>query len=81
MSREGCTVALTGRRREPLEKVAAEIEKAGGKTLVAWNNNEQIGWQLYGEDGKAVGEPGTAKSAGKGVAGVVGKDGRFILFR
>jgi NADP-dependent 3-hydroxy acid dehydrogenase YdfG len=35
LSREGCTVALTGRRREPLEKVAAEISKTGGKALVA----------------------------------------------
>ena len=26
----GATVVLTGRRREPLEKVAAEIAKAGG---------------------------------------------------
>jgi NADP-dependent 3-hydroxy acid dehydrogenase YdfG len=34
LSREGCAVALTGRRREPLEKVAAEISKAGGKALV-----------------------------------------------
>jgi len=35
LSREGCAVALTGRRREPLEKVAAEIRKSGGKVLVA----------------------------------------------
>jgi NADP-dependent 3-hydroxy acid dehydrogenase YdfG len=35
LSREGCAVALTGRRREPLEKVAAEIRKSGGKALVA----------------------------------------------
>jgi hypothetical protein len=53
----------------------------GGKTLVAWKNNDQIGWQLYGVDGQPLGQPGSAKSAGKGVAGVLGKDGRFILFR
>jgi NADP-dependent 3-hydroxy acid dehydrogenase YdfG len=35
LAREGCAVALTGRRREPLEKVAAEIRKAGGEALVA----------------------------------------------
>ena len=35
LAREGCTVALTGRRREPLEKVAAAISKSGGKALVA----------------------------------------------
>ena len=52
-----------------------------GKTLVAWNNNGQIGWQIYGVVGQPLGDPGFAPSAGKGVAGVVGKDGRFILFR
>ena len=35
LAREGCVVALTGRRREPLETVAAEISKAGGQALVA----------------------------------------------
>jgi NADP-dependent 3-hydroxy acid dehydrogenase YdfG len=35
LAREGCSVALSGRRREPLEKVAAEIRKASGKALVA----------------------------------------------
>src|SRR5690348_18143686 len=31
---EGATVALSGRRREPLQKVAAEITEAGGRALV-----------------------------------------------
>lgn len=31
---EGAKVALTGRRREPLQKVADKIAKAGGKALV-----------------------------------------------
>ena len=53
----------------------------GGETLVAWNNNDQIDWQLYGEGGQPLGQPGSAQSAGKGVAGVVSKDGRFLLFR
>jgi NAD(P)-dependent dehydrogenase (short-subunit alcohol dehydrogenase family) len=35
LAREGCTVALTGRRREPLEKVADRITGAGGRALVA----------------------------------------------
>jgi hypothetical protein len=48
---------------------------------VAWRNNDQIGWQAYGPDGQALGQPGIAQSAGKGVAGVVGKEGRFISFR
>lgn len=35
MAKEGAIVALTGRRKEPLDAVAHEIEKAGGKALVA----------------------------------------------
>jgi NAD(P)-dependent dehydrogenase (short-subunit alcohol dehydrogenase family) len=33
-AREGATVTLNGRRPEPLEKAAAEIERAGGTALV-----------------------------------------------
>jgi NADP-dependent 3-hydroxy acid dehydrogenase YdfG len=35
LAREGCVVALSGRRREPLQAVADRITKAGGKALVA----------------------------------------------
>ena len=35
LAREGAAVALTGRRREPLQAVADRIGKAGGKALVA----------------------------------------------
>jgi NADP-dependent 3-hydroxy acid dehydrogenase YdfG len=35
LAREGCAVALSGRRREPLEAVAETITRAGGKALVA----------------------------------------------
>ena len=52
-----------------------------GNTLVAWKNSDLIGWQLYGVGGRPLGRPGSAPSPGSGVAGVVGKDGRFILFR
>jgi hypothetical protein len=38
-------------------------------------------WQLYDAAGRAAGRPGLATSAGKGAAGVVGKDGQFVLFR
>lgn len=34
LAREGAAVALTGRRREPLQAVADKIAKAGGKALV-----------------------------------------------
>jgi NADP-dependent 3-hydroxy acid dehydrogenase YdfG len=33
LAREGATVVLTGRRIEPLEGVAAEIKKQGGKAI------------------------------------------------
>jgi hypothetical protein len=52
-----------------------------GGTLVAWKKDEQLGWQLYDADGRPSGALGAAKSPGNGAAGVVGKDGRFILFR
>ena len=34
MAKEGAIVALTGRRKEPLDDVAHAIEKAGGKAMV-----------------------------------------------
>jgi hypothetical protein len=52
-----------------------------GKTLVAWKKDGRIGWQLYDVEGQPTGSPGSAKGSGNGVAGVVGKDGRFVLFR
>jgi hypothetical protein len=52
-----------------------------GRTLVAWTKDGQAGWQLYGAEGRPLGSPGFAKSSGNGVAGLVGKDGRFILFQ
>jgi NAD(P)-dependent dehydrogenase (short-subunit alcohol dehydrogenase family) len=35
LAREGCAVALSGRRPEPLQAVADKIVKAGGRALVA----------------------------------------------
>lgn len=35
LAREGVTIVLTGRRREPLEETARLVEGAGGKALVA----------------------------------------------
>jgi hypothetical protein len=52
-----------------------------GNTLVTWKNGDQVGWQLYGAGGEPLRQPGSAKSSGNGVAGVVTKDGRFIIFR
>src|SRR5262249_30391927 len=52
-----------------------------GSTLIAWTKDGRIGWHLYDAEGYPVGSPGSAESRGNGVAGVLGKDGRFILFR
>jgi hypothetical protein len=56
------------------------LSAADRSTLVAWKYDGQTGWQLYDIDGRPAGSPGSARSSGNGVAGVVGKDGRFILF-
>lgn len=57
------------------------LGSADGESLVAWNHEGELGWQLYDRGGKPDGQSGFAQGSGKGAAGVVGKDGRFILFR
>jgi hypothetical protein len=52
-----------------------------GGTLVAWKKDGLAGWQLYDAEGRPSGPPGSARSPGNGVAGVVGQDDRFVLFR
>ncbi len=52
-----------------------------GTTLVAWKKDGAAAWQLYDSEGRPSGPTGSAKSSGNGIAAVVGKDGRFILFR
>lgn len=52
-----------------------------GSTLVAWTKDGQTGWQLYDVEGQPSGPSGSVKSPGNGVAGVLGKNGRFVLFR
>jgi len=57
------------------------LSDSAGNTLVAWKKDGQLGWQLYDNRGRPMGKPGSAKSAGNGAAGVVTKDGEFVLFR
>ena len=52
-----------------------------GNTLVAWKKDGKLGWQLYNSRGRPLGHAGSAASAGNGAAGVVAKDGGFVLFR
>jgi hypothetical protein len=57
------------------------LNSPDGSMLIAWKMDGRLEWQLYGADGRPSGELGTAQSLGNGAAGVVSKDGRFILFR
>jgi hypothetical protein len=51
-----------------------------GSFLIAWKKANRLGWQLYDTKGQPAGRPGSADSQGSGAAGVVTKDGRFVLF-
>lgn len=52
-----------------------------GKALVVWKKDEQLGWQMYDEKGKTSGNPGSARSAGSGVAATLAKNGDIVMFR
>ena len=52
-----------------------------GRTLVAWNKDDHVGWQLYDDRGRPSGQPGAARSTGKGVAAVLAKNGDVVVFR
>lgn len=57
------------------------LNDPAGDTLVVWKKDGQLGWQLYNSLGRPLGRAGSAKSAGNGAAGVVTKEGAFVLFR
>ena len=57
------------------------LSAVDGVSLIAWRHQDEVGWQLYGENGNAVGAGGSMKSAGKGAAAVVDRKGRFLLFQ
>jgi hypothetical protein len=52
-----------------------------GETWVAWRQDDRVKWQLYDEKGRPVGSVGSAKSSRTGVAGLVDKNGHFVVFR
>ena len=54
---------------------------SAGRTTSCWKHQDELGWQVYDERGHADGAPGSVESAGKGTAGVVDLNGRFILFQ
>jgi len=57
------------------------IPLVNGWSLVAWKKENQLGWQLYDDQGRPSGPPGSAASAGTGVAAVVARNGEVVLFR
>lgn len=58
LAREGAAVALSGRRREPLQKVADQVIEAGGKALV-------VPGDLGGQDAASGIAAATAKEFGR----------------
>lgn len=56
------------------------LSATDGATLIAWKNKDVLGWQVYDAKGQPQGEPGSATSPGGGAAGVVLRDGRFLVF-
>jgi hypothetical protein len=57
------------------------LYRPDGSALVAWKKDGRLGWQAYDAAGRPSSKPGSAMSRGDGVAGVVSRDGRFLLFR
>jgi hypothetical protein len=57
------------------------LSGSDGSTLVGWAKDNQLSWQLYDAAGRPSGLPGSARSSGNGVAGVMDKEGHFTLFR
>ena len=70
------TPGTTGMRTGMLALSAAD-----DGTLVAWKKDGQLNWQLYDSRGRLSGSRASARSAGNGVAGVLTKNGQFVLFR
>jgi len=57
------------------------LEAPDGQALIAWKHQGELSWQLYSADGRPEGFPSSIPSKGAGVAGVVDKTGRFVLFQ
>lgn len=51
-----------------------------GTTLIAWKNQDTLGWQLYDVQGQPIGSAGSEPSRGSGAAAVALPDGRFMVF-
>jgi len=67
--------------RSSMRSGVLTVTSPNGNTLVAWNSNFKLGWQVYDAKGASLGAPGSLETRGKGIAGVVAKDGSFLLFQ
>lgn len=56
------------------------LSATDGATLIAWKNKDVLGWQLFDVKGEPTGEPSSTPSPGSGAAGVMLRDGRFLIF-
>jgi hypothetical protein len=57
------------------------LEAPDGRSLIAWNHQGQLSWQQYSPEGQPEGSPRSVPTTGNGVAGVVSRSGKFILFQ
>jgi len=57
------------------------LEASDGRALIAWKHQGVLSWQMYSAEGQPEGSPSSISSQGAGVAGVVDKAGKFILFQ
>jgi hypothetical protein len=67
--------------RSSMRSGVVALGAADGESLVAWNHEGELGWQLYDRDGQPEGQSESAPGSRKGAAGVLEKDGHFILFQ
>jgi hypothetical protein len=56
------------------------LTNPSGETLVAWNGDNKLGWQVIDPTG-AAGRSGNSETRGKGIAAVMDKEGSFIVFQ
>ncbi|MCY3004652.1 MAG: hypothetical protein NTV29_01595 [Planctomycetota bacterium] len=68
------TTGLSGMRTGLLT-----IQNIKDETLVVWNSDNQIGWQVFGNAMQPTSSTGSIPTTGKGVAGFLDADGAFVL--
>ena len=75
IAREIMTDGTTTMRSQPLA-----LTNASGMTLIGWRQEGQLQWQVYDAQNNPVGARGSAAGVSLAAAGVVDKEGRFVVF-